>query len=417
MDFADGAEGVKKFGRDLMALSERVPVAAEELTKVATAAGQFGLKEDQILPYTEMAAKVGVAFDMAAGEISQGMAEIMSGTKMTIPEVKTLTDVINHLSNNSPANLSRAIGYALLPAVREASDGLIPIIQSIRQFVHEDEALVRKIIMVTSTLIALRVAAIAAQWGFAWMRGAALMSALAGMKALRGAIWAVQLALFPFGMALRGAGSAMIAFAAASRIVGIGGALKIIGASALAALNPLRLLAGAIRLVGIALKVAFISTGVGAIIAGIAAAGVLIYNNWSGLGEMITAFGRSFMAALGPAAPIAQRVWDAVKGIWNAITGMLGPIDESGAKWRAWGQALGEVAGGGVRQLVGAINTVIGALKGAYEWASSAAGAVANFFGAGGGGPAPAATGAGAKVEARATGGPVSALRPYLVGE
>ncbi len=37
VDFKDGAEGVKQFGRDLMALSERVPVAAEELQKVATA--------------------------------------------------------------------------------------------------------------------------------------------------------------------------------------------------------------------------------------------------------------------------------------------------------------------------------------------------------------------------------------------
>ncbi|MGQ3671767.1 phage tail tape measure protein, partial [Xanthobacter sp. TB0136] len=44
VDFAAGADGVKQFGRDLMALSERIPVAAEDLTKVAVAAGQFGLK-------------------------------------------------------------------------------------------------------------------------------------------------------------------------------------------------------------------------------------------------------------------------------------------------------------------------------------------------------------------------------------
>ncbi len=479
VDFKDGEAGVKKFGRDLMALSERVPVAADELTKVATAAGQFGLKENEILPYTEMAAKVGVAFDMAAGDISQGMAEIMSGAKMTIPEVSSLADSINHLSNNSPANarkifetvkgvaaqgkifgfsaqqtaafaaqmtgagyasevagtsfknmgrylteggaatksrraamgslgfsperlakdmqkdavgttlkvmkaikkarpdkqsslvsqifgneaqaiyaligdieglelalkratdeqeyansaqkeyesriktteasvqlaqnafknLSVAIGMSLLPVVKGASDGLVPIIQGIRQFVHENEALVRTVIMATSGLVAFRVAGVAAQFAALYLKGAILQVAGVALKAVRGLLML---------------------------------------------LNPIKLVTGALAL----LRGAFLLSGVGAILMAIGLAGAFIYNNWEGVSAAFSGFGEAFMAALGPAGGMLQPVIEGAKQVWQWVTDLVKPLDVTKEQWKDWGANIGRNVGEFVRDIPGALRSI-----------------------------------------------------------
>ncbi|MGQ3670791.1 phage tail tape measure protein, partial [Xanthobacter sp. TB0136] len=500
---AAGADGVKQFGRDLMALSERIPVAAEDLTKVAVAAGQFGLKEDQILPFTEMAAKVGVAIDMAAGEAAQGMAEIMSGAKMTIPEVSLLMDSINHLSNNSAAsagkifdtvkrvaaqgktfgftaqqtaafaaqmtaagyasevaatsfknmglaltqgsaatksrrsalgqlgftperiakdmqkdavgtvlkvmkaiqkaapekraalvsqvfgneaqgihaligdieglelamkratdeaeygesiqkeyanriltteasvqlaqnafgNLSRAIGLTLLPALKGASEGIVPIVQAIRNFVHENEGLVRGVIMAASGLIALRVGAVAAQFAALYLKGAILQVALVALKAVRGLLML---------------------------------------------LNPIKLVTGAMAL----LRGAFLLSGVGAILMAIGLAGAFIYNNWEGVSAAFAGFGEAFMAALGPAGGMLTPVIEGARQLWQWVTDLVKPLEMTGEQWKDWGKGVGKSVGALVQGNIRAFQTMWTHLK-AGNWKEAFAPAMRSLSGIG----------------------------------
>jgi hypothetical protein len=109
----------------------------------------------------------------------------------------------------------------------------------------------------------------------------------------------------------------------------------------LALLNPFKLVQNALFL----LKVAFISTGIGAILAGIAMAGVWIYNNWSGLGEFFTGFWASFREALGPAAPLIDGIVLSAKKLWSWLTQMLGPLDASKEQWNSWGTGAGKALG------------------------------------------------------------------------
>jgi TP901 family phage tail tape measure protein len=115
----------------------------------------------------------------------------------------------------------------------------------------------------------------------------------------------------------------------------------------LALLNPLKLLRGAL----VAIRVAFMATGIGALLAGVAMAGVWIYNNWSGLGAFFTGFWEGFREALGPAAPMLDAVAEAVKGIWEWLGNLLGPLDANQEQWTSWGQNAGEAVGGFITKL------------------------------------------------------------------
>lgn len=141
--------------------------------------------------------------------------------------------------------------------------------------------------------------------------------------------------------------------AAASRgLAGLGlgaaasGALRLGGVFA-ALLTPINWVRGAL----VALRIALISTGIGAAVVGLAMAGTWIYNNWSGLKEFFAGFGETFMASLGPARPLVEGIVSAATDLWDKVTELVGPIDASAEKWRAWGEAAGAAVGGVVEKL------------------------------------------------------------------
>lgn len=80
----------------------------------------------------------------------------------------------------------------------------------------------------------------------------------------------------------------------------------------LALLNPVKLVAGAFRL----LRVAIISTGIGALLVGVAAIGTAIHNNWGGLKKAFITFKAGFWAALGPET---QSMLKPVSGLFKSI--------------------------------------------------------------------------------------------------
>ncbi len=327
----------------------------------------------------------------------------------------------------SMENIALAIGSALLPAMNSLADIIVPIMNRMAEFAEAHPQLTRVIVATTAALLALRIAAIAAQFSLLWMKGGLLTGAILSLKALRLGLSGIALVFTPVAAAVRGLRTAMVGYAAAAAIAGNGAALSIMGRSLIGLLNPLRLVSVAFR----ALKIALIGSGIGAIVVGIAMAGTWIYNNWQGIKELLVGVGQGFMNGLAPVQPILQPIVDLAKRLWDAISGLVGPLQVSTGEWRSWGEVIGGAVASGVNSVASGISTIIGLFQSAYEKAVQLKNAIAGFTNsealkitARGGGGLPSdpslptwAQGIPALSGARAAGGPVVGGRTYLVGE
>ncbi|MBL6934103.1 MAG: phage tail tape measure protein [Alphaproteobacteria bacterium] len=114
-DFEAGLIGVGKtanlsgselasLGKDIDALSKRLPVATDELLAIAQSAGQLGVKgASNILKFTETVAKLGTATDLSGNDAAMALARILNITGEAMGKVDVLGSVIVALGNNFAA--------------------------------------------------------------------------------------------------------------------------------------------------------------------------------------------------------------------------------------------------------------------------------------------------------------------------
>ncbi|WP_459813578.1 phage tail tape measure protein [Campylobacter concisus] len=108
VDFKDDKE-IKGFSNEILKMSQVIPMTAEGLTQVAAAGGQMGLAKDELLKFTEMAAKTAVAFDITAESAGDTIGKIKNILSLSLDETGEMMDVINHLSNNNAAKASEIV--------------------------------------------------------------------------------------------------------------------------------------------------------------------------------------------------------------------------------------------------------------------------------------------------------------------
>lgn len=245
--------------------------------------------------------------------------------------------------------LGIVIGQALLPALNDLLEAFGPMINRLAELAGRYPALTRAVIAAVAGFVALRIAAVALQFAFLWMKGGVIAAAIGGLRGLQIAGRGLALAFWPVTAGLRAVRTAMIGYAASAAVAGHGTALAIMARSLLGLLNPMRLVTVAFRV----LKVALIGTGIGAVLVGIAAAGTWIYNNWSGISTMFEAFKGAFSRAIEPIMPALQPVIDGFGWLWDSVMGLLGPIDELGGGWAQAGIAAGKFAGDTLVAIVG----------------------------------------------------------------
>lgn len=94
----------KQMGDDIGKMSERLPMAANDIAKIVAAGGQSGIAREELLGFAEAAVKMGIAFDQTAEESGDMMAKWRTSFKLTQGDVETLADKINYLGNTGPAN-------------------------------------------------------------------------------------------------------------------------------------------------------------------------------------------------------------------------------------------------------------------------------------------------------------------------
>ena len=102
VNFETAAE-LKAMGDTILDLSSRIPMAADGLGAIVSAAAQSGIAKENLIEFAEQAAKMGVAFDLSGDQAGKTMADWRAGMNLTLPRVYALADAVNHLSNNMNA--------------------------------------------------------------------------------------------------------------------------------------------------------------------------------------------------------------------------------------------------------------------------------------------------------------------------
>lgn len=94
---------------EILSLSSKIPMTAEEITQIMAAAGQSNVAANnaELVKFTEDAAKMGIAFDISAEQAGEWMAKWRTSFKMSQKEVLALSDQINYLGNTSAANAAQ----------------------------------------------------------------------------------------------------------------------------------------------------------------------------------------------------------------------------------------------------------------------------------------------------------------------
>lgn len=108
VNFKDDNE-IKGFSNEILKMSQVIPMTADGLTQVAAAGGQMGLAKDELLKFTEMAAKTAVAFDITAESAGDTIGKIKNILSLSLDETGEMMDVINHLSNNNAAKAGEIV--------------------------------------------------------------------------------------------------------------------------------------------------------------------------------------------------------------------------------------------------------------------------------------------------------------------
>lgn len=103
VDF-DTPQQFKKMSDDVLALSQKLPMTANDIAKIVAAGGQSGIAREDLMSFAESAVKMGIAFDVTADQAGDMMAKWRTAFKMGQPEVVALADKINYLGNTTAAS-------------------------------------------------------------------------------------------------------------------------------------------------------------------------------------------------------------------------------------------------------------------------------------------------------------------------
>lgn len=106
-------EQYANFAQTIKNMSRELPLTSVEIAQLWAAAGESGIANEELKSFSEMAARVGIAFDMSAGEAGDSLAKLKAQLGMNVEETGLMADAINHLSNNMASKASQITAYML----------------------------------------------------------------------------------------------------------------------------------------------------------------------------------------------------------------------------------------------------------------------------------------------------------------
>lgn len=248
--------------------------------------------------------------ELANGAAAKGsMAREFAATLAT-------TNAQWQLMKNRVVEVSVNIGSVLLPAVNAFFGVIGPVVSKIAEFARENPKLTQAVVGTAVALTSFRLATLGSAYAFTFLKGGAL------------------------------------------QILGIVARVR---AGFVLASSAMPLVVTGIRAIGMA----FVSTGIGALVAGLALGGLMIYRHWdgvkafftgvfdgilSGLQPVVQTFS-DFWKALAPLHPMFEKIGGALQALWKWFTDLLQPVkysqDELG-KAGAAGKSFGEFLAMGI---------------------------------------------------------------------
>ena len=84
----------------ILAMSEQLPASADEIAEVAEAAGQLGIKKENLLDFTRVMIDLGESTNMTATDSASSLAKFANITNMAADNYSNLGSVIVDLGNN-----------------------------------------------------------------------------------------------------------------------------------------------------------------------------------------------------------------------------------------------------------------------------------------------------------------------------
>lgn len=94
--FAELSKGIRD-------MSKEIPMSSAEIANLAGVAGQLGIKQEDILDFTRVAADMGVATTMSSENAAMAMARFANITGMSMNDISRLGSTVVHLGNNLAA--------------------------------------------------------------------------------------------------------------------------------------------------------------------------------------------------------------------------------------------------------------------------------------------------------------------------
>lgn len=125
VDFANKGEE-KSFSSALARQAVDANMGYGDAAAIAAAAGQSGIKKNELLNFTQSASRMSVAFDMMAGDAGETMASWRAAMGLGQERVEQLADAVNHVSNNMNAKAADLSGVLKRQGAVALASGLSP---------------------------------------------------------------------------------------------------------------------------------------------------------------------------------------------------------------------------------------------------------------------------------------------------
>ena len=260
------------------------------------------------------------------------------------------------LLRNRFARLGGAIGDAFLPALKDGTGWLGRAIDKASELAERFPAVTRTVAGLGIGLVGLKIAAIAGGYGMTFLAGPLEAVWRVGIR-LGPALGQAGTALARLGpAAVSGARTALVELAGAVRsprqaIRGLGAALATLRTAAIPA---------AVRALGV-LRLALISTGIGAAVVAIAAGAALIVKYWEPIKAFFGGVARGIGQALEPlreAFAWLSPVGDAIGKIFKKLFGPIQTSTEDMERFGTTGEKVGRVIGAAFEVLLTPIAAV-----------------------------------------------------------
>ena len=117
-------EDFKQLASAFRGMAKEIPINVNEINAIGEAAGQLGIKKENIVGFTEVMAKLGVTTNLASEEAASSLARFANITGMNQESFENLGSTIVALGNNFATTESEIVAMALRLAGAGAQIGL-----------------------------------------------------------------------------------------------------------------------------------------------------------------------------------------------------------------------------------------------------------------------------------------------------